>query len=791
MAEPGQRVHAVKKSTSSIPEDVYVGFVRSLFNDAEVLLIGGACHCLIALLVYTTSNEPIYLWFAAILFVAGVVRYFNIRKGKSAEINSYAQARRWEINYLCTGFFQALTMGLFSFTTLYYRPDWFGEIGSTAVVMGSTITIVGRNYGSRTMVLLQSLAVVLPMAIGMVLKGGYQFIILGLYLIPFIFVLRKMSDNVQTVLFDAIIQGNRSRWLAHRFDRALNTMSHGLVMFGTDGTVAVANARAAEIMGFNSVDQLMGRTLKALLMRGVAAGMLDTKKSRYAETQLAEALQEGRDRKVLLQFGERRYLEFSAREGQDDLRVLTFEEVTQRVEAEERIRYMARYDNLTGLPNRVYFHDIVSEMMSVGDPDRLCGLAIFDLDDFKSINDTLGHPVGDGLIYAVAEKLAAFAGEDVKISRFGGDEFMIFFNQLDSQEDLLDRLEVVFSDLQGSVDIAGHILRVQASGGAVIGAVHENDVNAMIVKADLALYKAKEQGKNGWRLFEAEMDAAFRRRQVLKADLRTAVETKSLRVVFQPIVDIRTMQISQCEALCRWDHPELGPISPAIFIPLAEEMGVISEISAHVLEVACQECAKWPRHLAVSVNLSAKDFYNGSVVERVQEALRKSKLAPDRLEVEVTETALLDDQLSTREYFEQLKELGVRIALDDFGTGYSSLSYLHTLPLDKVKIDGSFLVDLTDNSRSLRLLTSVVDLCRNLGLGVTVEGVETFGQLKILASTVQPDLVQGFLFGSALTSSGIRTMSEHAWSLSGFAGLPRLSADPSLRRSGHADPASS
>ncbi|WP_309084739.1 EAL domain-containing protein [Chelativorans sp.] len=775
----------MKNSRPRIPEDVYVGFVRSLFNDAEVLLIGGACHFLIAILVYTSSREPIYLWFAVVLFFAGVFRYYNILQGKKAEIANYEQARRWEWSYLCTGTFQALAMGLFSFTAIYYKPDPFGEIGSVAVVLGSTITIVGRNYGSSRMVMLQSTAIVVPMAVAMIMRGGYQLVILGLYLIPFIFVLKKMSKTVQTVLFDAIIQGNRSRLLAHRFDRALNTMSHGLVMFGTDGKVVVANARAAETMGFASVDQLVGRTLRALLMRGVAGGLLDIKEARHAEKLLTDALREGRDRKVLLKLAGQRYLEFSAREGRDELGVLIFEEVTQRVEAEERIRYMARYDSLTGLPNRAHFHDVVAELMEGGDPNRLCGLAVFDLDDFKSINDSLGHPVGDGLIYAAAERLAQFEDDEVKVSRFGGDEFMIFFNRVESEEDLSQRIAHIADSLKGEVDVAGHMLRIQTSGGAVLGPVRDNHIDAMIVKADLALYKAKEQGKNGWRLFEAEMDAAFRNRQTMKADLRNAVESRSLRVVFQPIVDLRTMQISSCEALCRWDHPELGPISPAIFIPLAEEMGIISDISTLVLEAACQECVQWPEHLGVSVNLSAKDFYSGSVVQKVRNAVQKAQLAAHRLEIEVTETTLLYDQISTRGYLQELKQLGVSIALDDFGTGYSSLSYLHRLPLDKVKIDGSFLVDVTNNERSLRLLTGVVELSRNLGLAVTVEGVETFAQLKILASSVQPEFVQGFLFGSALTASGIRTMSAHTWSPSGFAapGAPqRRSSKPGDRK---------
>lgn len=498
-------------------------------------------------------------------------------------------------------------------------------------------------------------------------------------------------------------------------------------------------------------------------MRGVAGGLLALKDCRYIEAQLTRALREGRDRKVLVALSNGRYLEFSAREGSQELGVITFEDVTARVAAEEKIRFMARYDSLTGLPNRAYFHEVVDECMFAGDRNRLCGLAVIDLDDFKSVNDTLGHPVGDGLIYAVAERLAQFASETVKVSRFGGDEFMVYFDQVDDESHLRAMLDRIFAGLQGEVDVAGHALRIQASGGAVLARPQETDVDAMIVKADLALYKAKEMGKNSWHLFEAVMDAAFRNRQMMKADLRTAVEAGALRVVYQPIVSMNTMRIASCEALCRWDHPDLGPISPATFIPLAEEMGIISEISTFMLRAACAECAKWPAPISVSVNLSAKDFRNQEVIRKVRDALSASGLSSSRLEIEVTETALLDDKSQTRHYVEELKSLGVRIALDDFGTGYSSLSYLHKLPLDKIKIDRSFLADVAQNPRSLQLLKGIVDLSRPLGLTVTVEGVETFEQLKILAVTVQPDLVQGFLFGSALSSSGIETMSNTVW----------------------------
>lgn len=746
-----------------IAEDVYAGFVRSLFNDPGILLIGALCHGLIGLLVYFKTGQLIYLALAVAMTVAGSWRYYAIKQARPSRIIDHASAREHERYYIVAGTIQGFVVGLFAFVSIYLAPDVFGELAAISVAMGGTITIAGRNYGSKKMVVILTLSVVAPIALGLMLKGDLYNFILGLYIVPFMWLIIKMADLVRTVLFTAISEEKNSARLAQRFNRALNTMSHGLVMLGPDGKVIVANAEAAHLMSLRSPDALLGRSIHSLLLRGVAGGMLMSKDCHYVEAQLTRALREGRDRKVLVPFSNGQHYEFSAREGDQELGVITFEDVTARVDAEEKIRTMARYDNLTGLINRAYFHEVVGEAMAGGNQSRLCAVAVIDLDDFKSINDTLGHPVGDGLLYAVAERLTGFCIDGVHVSRFGGDEFMLYFDNVEDESHMASLLDDIFGGLQGEVDVAGHALRIQASAGAVISRVEGTDVDEMIVKADLALYKAKELGKNGWRLFEAAMDAAFRNRQLMKADLRSAVENKTLRVVYQPIVAMDTMRIASCEALCRWDHPELGPISPAVFIPLAEEMGIIADISAFVLEAACLECAKWPEATTVSVNLSAKDFRNNDVVNKVRAALAASSLAPERLELEVTETALLDDKSATRDLIEQIRALGVRIALDDFGTGYSSLSYLHKLPLDKVKIDRSFLIDVTQNKRSLELLKGIVNLSRPLGLQVTVEGVETFEQLKILAQQIKPDLVQGFLFGAALSASGIETMSSITW----------------------------
>jgi diguanylate cyclase (GGDEF)-like protein len=747
-----------------LPDDIYIPFVETLFRDGVSLAIGLFAQTVLILLVWSRTGNPAYLAVALCLLVVGFLRVVDMRRVLSLPpAATREEARQRESRYILFGAMHGAVLGTFSLVAIYSAQGSFSETAAVCISLATATGIVGRNYGSPRMVVILIIALTCPMSLGFILRGDPYHVILGLLSAPFLLAMYRYAYTVRDVLFTAISAEKRANRIAGRFNRALNTMSHGLVMLGPQGRVVVANAEAAHLMSLKSPDALLGRSVHSLLMRGVAGGMLAAKDCRYVEAQLTRALREGKDRKVLVGFSNGQHYEFSAREGSQELGVITFEDVTARVEAEERIRFMARYDNLTGLANRAYFHELVGECMAAGDRDRLCALAAIDLDDFKSVNDTLGHPVGDGLIYAVAERLASFGSNGVHVSRFGGDEFMIFFDRVEDESHLSTLIDDIFVGMQGEIDVAGHVLRIQASAGAVLSRVDGTDVDEMIVKADLALYKAKELGKNGWRLFEAAMDAAFRNRQLMKADLRSAVEAKTLRVVYQPIVAMDTMRIASCEALCRWDHPDLGPVSPGIFIPLAEEMGIISEISTFVLEAACLECAKWPAQTSVSVNLSAKDFRNRGVVHKVRDALAASGLAPHRLEIEVTETALLDDKSATRELIEEIKMLGVRIALDDFGTGYSSLSYLHKLPLDKVKIDRSFLMDVTQNTRSLELLKGIVNLSRPLGLAVTVEGVETFEQLKILALEVKPDLVQGFLFGSALSASGIETMSTTVW----------------------------
>ncbi|MGE0279446.1 MAG: putative bifunctional diguanylate cyclase/phosphodiesterase [Rhizobiaceae bacterium] len=755
----------VDRKQEEVPGDVYIQFVRSLFDSASILLIGGICYAVVALMVYFQTNNVVYIGFAVALFAANMWRYLDIKnfQRSGSEIQSVEEAGIWERRYIVRGCAQGLAVGAFAFASIWIYPNTFAEVASVALALSAVPTVSTRNYGSPAMVRILSTLFIAPVAFALILRLEVPHVALGLLMLSLIHITIMSSGHLRNVLFSAVTGHKRAKQLAQRFDRALNTMPQGLLMFNQTGQVIVANAEAALLMDMKSPDAMLGRSISALLLRIVAARLLDMDQYRYASLQLTGALRQGFDRKLVISLKDGRSFELSAREGQQNIGVVIFEDITSRVRAENRISTMARFDSLTTLPNRAHFHEMVAERLSGGDPKRNCALAIFDLDDFKAVNDSLGHPVGDELIRAVSERIASLASKHTIVSRFGGDEFVFFWDDIESPAALRIQLDALAARMGGLLEVSGNRLRVQASGGAVFGPAAAAELDALIVRADLALHRAKERGKNGWCLFEEAMEQAFRSRQLLKADLRTAVDQKGLRVVYQPIVSVDSMKIASCEALCRWDHPELGPISPATFIPLAEETGIISDITTFMLESACAECTKWPHPLSVSVNLSAKDFRDASIIDKVDAALRMTGLAPERLEIEVTETSLLDDKSAARRYVEELRQIGVRIALDDFGTGYSSLSYLHKLPLDKIKIDRSFLTDVTEDERSLRLLSGVVQLSHRLGLQVTVEGVETFEQFKMLSADVKPDLVQGFLFGSALSASGIETMSTTAW----------------------------
>jgi len=553
--------------------------------------------------------------------------------------------------------------------------------------------------------------------------------------------------------------------LASELDTALETMQHGVCMLDENGLIAVANDRAELVFSSFTPGNWAGRSFAAMISAAVERGTIPLRSA----SQLMDTVDAGDGGKALLHLADGQFCEVTV-SSRLDKTVLLFEDVTERVKAEERINYMAHYDTLTGLPNRAYFTEQVEADLERrrhhGDkrPNDMAMLMIVDIDDFKHVNDQMGHSIGDRVLIETAERLTRALGRDSFIARFGGDEFVAYRSNGVQPADTAADPDAILSGFRGPFKVEGELFSVNVSVGVVTLTDGSDDLDALMTKANLALHKAKARGKGRSQVFDDEMVVDRRYREKLKAELKQTVADGALSLVFQPIVDLNSKRVVSCEALARWHHPELGSIPPSLFIPIAEETGLISEISRWVLATATAECRNWPEEVSVSVNISARDFRNADVAGMVKAALASSGLAPHRLEIEVTETAVIEERAAATRILAQLAKQGIGIALDDFGTGYSSLSYLQALPFTKLKIDRSFVMDITENPRSLKLLSNVAQLGKDLSLVVIAEGVETEDQLNLIATHSKVDQIQGYLFGvplprqevAALISRGLK-----------------------------------
>jgi diguanylate cyclase (GGDEF)-like protein len=756
-----------KNSPPELPSDVHIPFVQSLYDKRGVIIFGMITQMVFSCTVAFETGQVFFYWLAVAFAMVGVLRLGDmLLYDRAAQKPGFlGQIRKWEQRYTVGGTLVCLLTGSFYLAAVVIENNFAEQLG-LALAIGSMVSVVGRNFASKRLVAMMTLGAVIPVFAGLVYAGNMAHLIVGVLLAPFFLSITSMANGLRKFLLQAVIGRHEVTQIAEKLDAALNNMPQGLLMLDGQGSVVVANHRAAVMFGHDAEQVFVGRKLKAILRYASKGGQFGFLTVAQVESRLLALINSNDDRKFIMHLKDGRYLEFGARQRSDMGGVIIFEDVSERVANEEKIHRMARFDSLSGLPNRTYFRDLARAAVLRSSPNRYAAFMVVDVDDFKTVNDSLGHPTGDELLCRVAERFASQASEHAAFSRYGGDEFVGIVSNHASREDAELAAQNLVLSLQGTYHAGGQDLITTTSAGIVIVPVSEVDLDALLIKADLALYESKQRGKGCATIFADAMDERYQRRQRLKKDLREAIRGGELNIVYQPIIDARTMRIVECEALARWEHPEFGPISPGIFIPLAEETGAISELSRFMLASACRDCMGWDNDIAVSVNLSAFDFRATDVSAMVRDALNATDLAPWRLEVEVTEGAILDDQVATSAVLADLRKLGVKVALDDFGTGYSSLSYLNNLPLDKVKIDQSFVRQIGVNERSLKLVTGVTQLAQELGLSVTVEGVETLEQFELLKANAHIDLVQGFLFGAALSRKGISTLIENVFTLS-------------------------
>lgn len=622
--------------SKQLPLEEYRHFVSSFYADRTTMDLGAVAVALGILLTYASSGDGNLLYFLGAVIAAGVMRHVDAMHFASLG-DEFAKADRhtvlyWERRYTLGGVITASSIGFWGFYIAVAMNNLFCLLVAVSAAMMSLVGVSGRNFASSRLVWSQSLALMVPILVGVLLEGGWLNFGLALLFVPCVVSAIFTAANIRTILAAVI---------------------------ATQG----------------------------------------------------------------------------------------------------RARFNARHDPLTALPNRTYFRELVQAAAESGTHAVL----VLDLDDFKAVNDTYGHQAGDRLLQEVSSRLRRNCGENAIISRHGGDEFVIFLPGMADERAVLDVASGISQALNTPFVFDSIVFHPFSSIGFVFQRGTDLDIDDLFVKADLALYAAKRGGKGSIRAFEDSMDKVNKRRQKIKSDLEHAIETGGLSVVYQPILNMANGRVSTCEALVRWTHPEFGPISPAEFIPLAEEMGCVGEITAFVLREATRACSTWLDHRCrVSVNLSAVDFRDPErLMADVRDALERADLPSDMLEVEVTETAIIADKSKAEAVLNTLRRDGVRVCLDDFGTGYANLTYMLRLPLDKLKIDRSFVERIEFDRSSQAIINGVSLIAKQIGMTVTVEGIETMKQLEAAINCAEIDEVQGWVYGKAMPAEKVANYIRH------------------------------
>jgi diguanylate cyclase (GGDEF)-like protein len=734
---------------------ISAALIDSLFEAPGPLLAGIVFVAIAAAMTALKTGQPLAWAFVLFLMVAGAVRAFNLHRYQARKSSlTDEEAAQWQKRYQIGAMIQAAAVGTWCSVTLLSTDDAVVHMICLSVTTGIAAGGAGRAYGRPSIFHRQALFMFGPAVIALAIRGTPYYIAMSGVSAAFLLAIMQLSANLHRIFMQAVVAREREAALAAQFDTALNNMPHGLCMFRADGRLAVMNNRFREMLDLP--DDIINRDLRAcdivdacVTGGAISAGSGKLVLAEIEHTQTRDMVTTDPD---LLRD---RSLSWTFQPMEGGGAVVLLQDVTERRRAEARISHLARYDELTELPNRVSFRDEIERLLSLPrEAARMSALLFIDLDQFKQVNDTLGHPCGDQLLCAVAERLRRMLRPEEFVARFGGDEFVVFQRDIRSNDEAANLARRIVDQLSERYKLDNHLVEIGASVGIAI-ATPGISADTLMKNADMALYRAKADGRGTFCFFRDELAQTVEARRILELDLRKALLGEEFELFYQPLINLKSGKITTCEALLRWNHPVRGTVSPVDIIPVAEDMGLIIDLGRWILRKACTECTKWPEGVSVAVNFSPQQFHQRDVLSEVRYALEVSGLPADRLEIEITESSLLHNTQLTHDVLSQLQGLGVRISLDDFGTGYSSLSYLHNFPLQKVKIDRSFLEGI-DSDRPLTLLRGVARLSADLGMHVVVEGIETNEQLELISTDGTVTEAQGYLFSRPVPAAQMR-----------------------------------
>lgn len=741
------------RSELTLSLEVRLQLINGLFYPFSSLLAGALAGLWIAATVSFLVTDVWVKSIADLILIVALLRILiGYRYVSKSKATSERGMRRWESAYAVGAGSFSLLLGLVSLLAILRVNSEPLHLMLTTTTAAYAASITGRNAGRPWVALSQLYLAAGPMCLGLIMHPTTFYQMVGYALLIFMFGMTDITVSVRATLVGALETklvnlglAKKAQQQAALFDDALNNMSHGLCMFDAQGTLLVWNQKLLDILKHDGLMIEKGMNLQEILK---IAGRNSQHGRRNAK--LVDAIRHGTRAKtsvksfVLLQ--DDTTIAVSRQIMQNGNVVIVFEDVTEQTKAQDRIKQLAWTDELTGLMNRASFKELLGKYLEGPASTSRLALHLIDLDNFKAVNDSLGHPIGDELLVEVSKRIVKISDQNNFVARLGGDEFVVVQPLAGQKGEVSDLAGSIITALREPFEISGHRINIGASIGVALAPQHATVGDVLLKRADMALYEAKANGRGTSVIFEENLDTQIQQRRQLELDIRTAIAEEQFSLSFQPIVSLESGNIVAMETLIRWRHPVRGYVSPAEFIPIAEETGLIISIGRWVLEQACKQAVTWDSDAVLSVNFSAVQFQDRRFLEFLVKTLAVTGLPAHRLELEVTETAFLSESTTNRDVLSQFRDIGVGVSLDDFGTGFSSLSHLRAFPFTKIKIDGSFVRDLGRNPSSVAVIRAVCNIGQILGIAVVAECVESEEQLQFLLSAGCSH-VQGYLLG--------------------------------------------